>query len=117
MSDGIAQVMSECVRLSATVAVEIGTPLPSNVVMLPEAPAGAAPTCQSTCPVKASTTRMPRPLVRLTVVLLDDAVGPMVHDPLEVYVTVLPLGTTFCFTLPALNSSSRQGLMSSTVSS
>src|SRR5688500_9635529 len=53
-SEGMAHVMSACAKLCV-------------------APVGAGPTCHSTLPLKASTTRMPRPFERVTVVGLPVA--------------------------------------------
>src|SRR5258706_10218879 len=102
VSDGIAQVMSSTLSVLLVGAV---TPVLEVV--------SAPPACQMTTPLKASTTKIPRPLVREMVVVVA-GLGPpvIVHDPLEVYVT-LPLPTFFCFTCVSVDSESRQGLMSS----
>src|SRR5260221_11791771 len=86
VSDGIAQVMSSTLSVLLAGAV---TPVLEVV--------SAPPACQMTTPLKASTTKIPRPLVREMVVVVA-GLGPpgIVHDPLEVDVAP-PLAAVLCF--------------------
>src|SRR2546421_903857 len=101
--------------MSTTVTSEGIEQLIADTVRLCAAPAGLAPACQTTLPLKASTTRMPRPLVRLVTVALP--VGLLiVQVPFALYVTV-PEPTGFTVTDVALEDCTKQRVISSTVSS
>src|SRR6266540_6285456 len=98
----MAQVMPGTFSLLARLGAGVGVAVISRATEL-VTPALA---CHTTVPSNASTTRTPRPLVRLKVVALP--VAPvMVHDPAAVKLTV-PAPIAFCSTALPVDAESRQ---------